>query len=72
MTHYLCDTSFKLNGTGTDHYKTILDVLYMTGTFLGGKFFGHIGELHGRRFSLGAAIFTTLLGTSLGLFRKLW
>ena len=53
-------------------YKTLLDVLYMAGTFLGGIFFGYVGETHGQRFSLGSAIFTTLMGTNIGLVRNQW
>lgn len=53
-------------------YKTFLDVLYMAGIFLGGKFFAFVGESYGRRFSLGSAIFTTLMGTNFGLIRNPW
>ena len=38
----------------------------MTGTFLGGLAFHVIGEEYGIRFSLGFALFTTFLGSSLG------
>ena len=52
-------------------YKTIVDVLYMIGYFLGGKFFAHLGKSHGRRFSLGLAMFTTLIGSGMGLIRHI-
>ena len=66
MTESLCSSPFKKD---PQLYKTVLDVLYMAGTFLGGKFFAHLGKSHGRRFSLGLAMFTTLVGSSMGLFR---
>ena len=61
MTKSLC---IKLN---FDHelYKTILDILYMVGIFLGGEFFIHLGSSHGRTFSLGLAMFMTLIGSSI-------
>ena len=67
MTKSLC---IKLN---FDHelYKTILDILYMVGIFLGGEFFIHLGSSHGRRFSLGLAMFMTLIGSSIGLIRHI-
>ena len=48
-------------------YKTILDIVYMVGTFLGAETFHVIGETYGLRISLGLAIFTTYLGSSLGM-----
>ena len=48
-------------------YKTILDIAYMAGICLGGQTFHFIGETYGLRFSLGFALFTTFLGSSLGL-----
>ena len=71
MTGQLCYDKF-LDKVDGQIYKTICDILYMAGTFLGGKFFGHVGKSHGRRFSLGSAMFTTFIGTSLGLFRQIW
>ena len=69
MTESLCWNYFKEK---PELYKTILDVLYMIGTFLGGKFFAHLGKSHGRRFSLGLAMLTTLIGSSMGLIRVIW
>ena len=70
MTESLCDGSrystFKNNA---ELFQTILDVIYMAGKFLGGEVFIHVGRIYGRRFSLGLAMFTTLIGSSLGLFR---
>ena len=47
-------------------YKTVLDIVYMLGTCVGGEVFHKIGETYGLRFSLGFALFTTFLGSSLG------
>ena len=69
MTESLCGRFFKEE---PELYKTILDVLYMIGYFLGGKFFAHLGKSHGRRFSLGLAMLTTLIGSSMGLIRIIW
>ena len=73
MTESLCGDSvsifrstFKEN---PELYVTVLDVIYMAGKFLGGEVFIHVGRIYGRRFSLGLAMFTTLIGSSLGLFR---
>ena len=70
QTSYLCDPLI------VDHqeeiYKPVLDILYMAGTFIGGKVFGIVAESYGRRFSLGCAIFTTLIGTNFGLIRNPW
>ena len=71
VTGTLCDRIVMKQADGP-LYKSIIDILYMAGTFLGGKFFGHVGKSHGRRFSLGTALFTTLIGTSLGLVRQIW
>ena len=54
-------------------YKTILDIVYMLGTFLGAETFHLVGEAYGVRFSLGLALFTTFLGSSLGLlWKNIW
>ena len=66
VTESFCGGLFKEK---PEQYKTLLDVLYMIGYFLGGKFFAHLGKSYGRRFSLGLALFTTFIGSSMGLFR---
>ena len=48
-------------------YKTILDIAYMVGTFLGAETFHFVGEIYGVRLSLGFAILTTYIGSSLGM-----
>ena len=48
-------------------YKTLLDIAYMVGTFLGAETFHFIGEIYGVRLSLGFAILTTYIGSSLGM-----
>ena len=70
QTSYLC--SYMIVDHREEYYKCALDVIYMAGTFLGGKAFGIVAESYGRRFSLGCAIFTTLIGTNFGLIRDPW
>ena len=53
-------------------YKTVLDIVYMLGTCVGGEIFHKVGETYGLRFSLGFALFTTFLGSSLGALENFW
>ena len=48
------------------YYKTVLDVSYMLGVFLGGKLYGIIADKYGRKKCMGVAIFSTFTGSGLG------
>ena len=48
------------------YYKTVLDVSYMLGVFLGGKLYGIIADKYGRKKCMGVAIFSTFIGSGLG------
>ena len=48
------------------YYKTVLDVSYMLGVFLGGKLYGIIADKCGRKKCMGVAIFSTFIGSGLG------
>ena len=64
----ICSDLWKEGHNRSPHeYKTILDIAYMIGTCVGGEVFHLIGETYGLRFSLGFAMFTTFLGSSLGV-----
>ena len=72
MTESLCSNKYDMFKKNPMTYEVVLDVLYMAGKFLGGEVFIHVGKKYGRRFSLGLAMFVTLFGVSLGLFRSIW
>ena len=62
-----CSNLWNLGNNRSPHeYKTFLDIAYMLGACLGGSAFQFLGETYGLRFSLGIAMFTTFLGSSLG------
>ena len=59
----LCSNTWK----SPHEYKTILDIAYMLGSCIGGATFHFIGAKWGLRFSLGFAIFTSFIGSSIGI-----
>ena len=73
-TKELCLDFWNLGYNRSPHeYKTILDIAYMFGTCLGVETFLFLGEIYGLRFSLGFALFTTFLGSTLGLaINNIW